>query len=72
MVNRSLTLPLEAIGNVCRRYGVRELAIFGSALRDEFGVESDVDFLVEFDPQARIGGRGLLPSATFSYTSILP
>jgi hypothetical protein len=46
---------LEAIGNVCRRYGVRELAIFGSALRDEFGVESDVDFLVEFDPQARIG-----------------
>jgi predicted nucleotidyltransferase len=38
-----------------RRYKVRQLALFGSALRDDFGPESDVDFLVEFDPTAQIG-----------------
>ena len=34
----------------CRRNGVRRLAAFGSALRDDFGPESDVDLLVEFLP----------------------
>jgi predicted nucleotidyltransferase len=33
---------------VCREYGVRELALFGSVLRDDFTEESDVDVLVEF------------------------
>jgi len=31
------------------------LALFGSALRDDFTPESDVDVLVEFDPNARVG-----------------
>jgi uncharacterized protein len=36
---------------VCRRYPVQRLAVFGSALRDDFDPErSDVDFLVEFGP----------------------
>lgn len=33
---------------LCRRYGVARLAVFGSALRDDFDADSDVDFLVEF------------------------
>ena len=36
--------------DLCRRYRVRSLAVFGSAARDDFGPESDVDLLVEFDP----------------------
>ena len=39
---------LQAIAELCREYGVQELAVFGSALRDDFGPDSDVDFLVVF------------------------
>ncbi len=45
----------QAIEEVCRRYGVRELSLFGSAARGEMHPESDVDFMVEFEPEARIG-----------------
>ena len=34
----------------CRRHHVRKLALFGSVLRDDFGPDSDVDVLVEFEP----------------------
>ena len=41
----------EAIAEACRRYGVKRLEAFGSALRDDFRPgESDVDLLVEFGP----------------------
>jgi uncharacterized protein len=41
----------EAIGELCRRYGVVRLDLFGSALRDVFRPgDSDVDLLVEFGP----------------------
>ena len=43
----------ERIGAFCARWGVTELALFGSAVRDDFGPESDVDLLVSFDPGAR-------------------
>ncbi len=40
----------EAIEELCRRYGVTKLDVFGSATRDDFDeARSDVDFLVEFD-----------------------
>lgn len=55
MLDPTRDFPLEAIGEVCRRYRVRELALFGSALRDDFRSESDLDLLVEFEPEARIG-----------------
>lgn len=32
----------------CRKRGVKRLAVFGSALRDDFGPDGDIDFLVEF------------------------
>ena len=41
----------KAIAELCARYGVARLDVFGSALRDDFRPgESDVDFLVEFAP----------------------
>ncbi|OUC05427.1 DNA polymerase subunit beta [Litorilinea aerophila] len=40
----------EAIADFCRRWGIVEFAIFGSALRDDFRPDSDVDVLVSFAP----------------------
>ena len=45
----------EAIARFCRENHIRKLALFGSVLRDDFGPESDVDLLVEFEPGARVG-----------------
>lgn len=38
------------LADFCRRHHIRKLAFFGSVLRDDFGPESDVDVLVEFEP----------------------
>jgi hypothetical protein len=40
----------KIIAAFCREHQIRRLALFGSALRDDFRPESDVDVLVEFDP----------------------
>ena len=41
------------LGDLCRRFGVRRLDLFGSAARGDFdAAQSDLDFLVEFDPVA--------------------
>jgi hypothetical protein len=40
---------------ICRRYQVRELAVFGSAARGEMRQDSDIDLLVEFHPEAEVG-----------------
>lgn len=45
----------QALADLCHRYGIRRLAFFGSVLRSDFRQESDVDVLVEFDPQAIVG-----------------
>lgn len=48
-------LPREGIANLCRKHHIRRLAIFGSALRDDFGPGSDLDVLIEFEPGTRVG-----------------
>ncbi|MDW8326368.1 MAG: nucleotidyltransferase family protein [Anaerolineales bacterium] len=50
-----LHIPREQIAEFCRRNHIRRLALFGSVLRDDFGPESDVDVLVEFEPGAQVG-----------------
>jgi predicted nucleotidyltransferase len=50
-----VVLPESEIAAICRRYHVRELALFGSAARAEMRSDSDVDLLVDFLPDARIG-----------------
>lgn len=46
-----LTIPVDRIAAFCRRHHIRRLALFGSVLRDDFGPDSDVDVLVEFEPE---------------------
>ncbi len=48
-----VVMDREAIADLCRRFGVRRLSVFGSALTDRFDeVHSDVDFLVDFRPDS--------------------
>jgi len=51
--------PLVEISEICRRYGVKELSVFGSAVRGELRPGSDIDLLVDFLPDARPGLLGL-------------
>lgn len=46
-------LDQAQIDEVCRRWNITELALFGSALREDFRPDSDVDVLVSFAPEAR-------------------
>jgi len=46
---------LLAIRELCRRYKVRELSLFGSAITKDFNSASDIDLLVEFEPEAQVG-----------------
>ena len=45
-----IELPRERIADFCRRHHIRKLAVFGSALREDFRPDSDLDVLVEFEP----------------------
>ena len=50
-----ITLPVEGIAEICRKYQVRELSVFGSAARGDLRADSDMDLLVELEPDARVG-----------------
>ncbi|MGA2184343.1 MAG: nucleotidyltransferase domain-containing protein [Bryobacteraceae bacterium] len=50
-----IEIPEAEIADVCRRNGIRRLALFGSLLTDRFSKSSDIDVLVEFRPQERVG-----------------
>ena len=54
-MNPEVFIPQDRLVEFCRANGITRLAIFGSALRDDFGPESDIDVLVEFAPE-RIAG----------------
>ncbi len=43
-----ITIPPDVLEAFCQRWKVRELSLFGSVLRDDFGPDSDVDVLVSF------------------------
>lgn len=49
-VNRRISWPQGEIAEFCRRHHIRWLAVYGSVLREDFGPESDVDILVDFEP----------------------
>jgi predicted nucleotidyltransferase len=51
----NLYIPREKIVVFCKANRIRRLALFGSVLRDDFSPSSDVDVLVEFDADARVG-----------------
>lgn len=56
-----VAIDYDCIAEFCRRWKVAEFALFGSVLRDDFDPRrSDVDVLVEFQPDAQVGLIGLL------------
>ena len=52
MSDLKIDLPLEALAEFCRRWKITELSVFGSALRDDFSADSDIDFLAMFAPES--------------------
>jgi len=46
-----LSVDRAKLAEFCRRHHIQRLALFGSVLREDFGPDSDVDVLVEFDPE---------------------
>lgn len=55
MVIGQIDLPMERIAEICQKYRVRELSIFGFALREDFRSDSDIDVLVDFFPAHGLG-----------------
>jgi hypothetical protein len=52
-----IEIPKDRIAEFCRINHIRRLALFGSVLRDDFGPDSDIDVLVEFEPGQTPGLR---------------
>lgn len=50
-----IAIPKETIEAFCRRHHIQRLSLFGSVLRDDFGPDSDVDVLVDFDRGIDLG-----------------
>jgi len=49
-----INLPVQAIEQYCESQPIQKLSVFGSVLRDDFTVDSDIDLLAEFQPSAKI------------------
>lgn len=58
-MNPEISIPKESIARFCQSHGIRRLSVFGSALRDDFGPDSDIDMLVEFEPDHIPGLLGI-------------
>ena len=50
-----LEVPTERIADLCRRHGIQELSVFGSAARNDMRPDSDVDIMIEFFPETNYG-----------------
>jgi predicted nucleotidyltransferase len=65
-----IEIPREKIAEFCKRNHIRKLSLFGSVLRGDFGSDSDIDLLVEFDPE-HIPGLIRLAGMEIELTKIL-
>jgi len=54
-MNPQLPIPQADLQAFCRAHAVRELSVFGSVVRGDFGADSDVDVLIDISPEARVG-----------------
>ncbi|MCZ6651686.1 MAG: nucleotidyltransferase family protein [Planctomycetota bacterium] len=57
MVRPRIEIPRELLAELCRHHHIIRLALFGSVLRDDFGPDSDIDVLIEFDRRQPVGFR---------------
>jgi predicted nucleotidyltransferase len=53
-IKSNLEVPLDKIEAFCRRWKIKEFALFGSVLREDFRPDSDIDVLVSFEPDGGI------------------
>ncbi len=51
MGEMNINVPQGEMAAFCQRHHIRRLAFFGSVLRDDFRPDSDIDVLVEFEPE---------------------
>ena len=51
----NLKIPKKKIAEFCKKNHIKKLSLFGSSLREDFRTDSDVDILVEFEPDAHVG-----------------
>lgn len=58
-MNLPINIPRPRIDAFCKKWNVRELAVFGSVLREDFGPDSDIDLLISFAPDAKVLFRDL-------------
>jgi len=65
-----IDLPKDKIAEFCKRNHIRKLSLFGSVLHGDFGPDSDIDFLVEFDP-AHVPGFITLAGIEIELSEIL-
>ena len=49
-MNKQISIQKDKIAEFCKKHHILRLAIFGSALRNDLGPESDLDILVDFEP----------------------
>ncbi len=54
MISR-VDIPRERLADFCRRHHIHKLSLFGSVLREDFRPDSDIDVLVEFEPDVAVG-----------------
>jgi predicted nucleotidyltransferase len=55
MLRAKVNIPKKQIAAFCHRHGIKKMSLFGSVLREDFNSSSDVDVLVEFKPDKKIG-----------------
>ena len=65
-INGNLAIDPERVAELCRRFHIRELSVFGSALTGQFTDRSDVDLLYEFEPGYSVGFEILRIEEAFS------
>jgi Predicted nucleotidyltransferases len=65
-----IAIPQDKVRDFCNRNHIQKFALFGSVLRDDFGSESDIDVLVEFEPGAGVGFFILILLSIFLLVSI--
>lgn len=58
-MDEQVSISQGALQAFCREHGIRRLSLFGSVLRDDFGPDSDIDVLVEFEPDRIPGLLGI-------------
>jgi len=50
-MNKEIIIQKDKVTEFCKKHHIQQLAIYGSALRDDFKPESDIDMLIDFDPK---------------------